>query len=493
MKQQRLQALTIVAAALALISSQAAGDQILGPWQVVVNNGDIVPGDTRNFNSYNQPSLSMDGFVVFRARSQSGSGGEPAHGIFARDMSLRLPMITVFDRNTLVPWPNNLDSMFTEPPSFPRIDMLSHTIASRGNHPPVWEYILPDETESRAGTTGIYTNPYGLLIPGESNLGAVPDFPFFSVPGVDGVKFDVFPGAPAVTDESTIVFKGNYTIPDPENPDQTISKTGVYYRDLLPAPTGGTGPAVLIANSDTLIPGTSTLFGSTAPPSAAGRFAVFTGWDNEFAPTLGGIYLAPLEGPNPPLTTLVEIGGQVPGEEEGVTFNQLGEGLSFDGRFVGFWGSFGSETRTITLQCPTDGNKDLIQYCNEQYPDGYTTTVPCSRAFSWRTWSPVSPLSSPRRQLTSTIASTGTSRATCRESAAAKTMARNRRDGALPHSLRYPARRMKTRQMTCLKPSSRRHQESSATQKARLMGCIGGRRREGRHWSRSCKQEWMGH
>ena len=148
MKQKRLQALTIAAAALAFISSQAAGDQILGPWQVVVNNGDIVPGDTRNFNSYSQPSLSMDGFVVFRARSQGETGGGPADGVFARDMSLGVPMLTVFDRNTLVPWPNNLDLMFTEPPSFPRIDMLSHTVASRGIHPPVWDYILPDETEN---------------------------------------------------------------------------------------------------------------------------------------------------------------------------------------------------------------------------------------------------------------------------------------------------------------------------------------------------------
>ena len=263
----------------------------------------------------------------------------------------------------------------------------------------------------------------------------MPDFPFFSVPGLDGVKFDVFPGAPAVTDESTIVFKGNYTVPDPQNPDATISKTGVYYRDLLPDPTGGTAPAVLIANSDSLIPGSSTMFGSTAPPSAAGRLAVFAGFDNEDAPSLGGIYLAPLEGPSPPLTALVEIGGQVPGEAQGVGFNKLGEGVSFDSRFVGFWGAWGSETRTITLQCPTDGNKDLIAYCNEQYPDGYTTRFPCIRAFLFTIWSPVSPLPSPRRRTISTIASSGTSRAMCRGA----TRIPNRRDGVLPHSLRSRA------------------------------------------------------
>lgn len=359
-----------------LLSSAAMADPVVAPWRVVVNNGVIVPGDTRNFNSYNQPSLSMDGFVVFRGRSQGGTTGEPAHGVFTRDMSLGTPLNTVFDRGTLVPWPNNLDGMFTEPPSFPRIDMRSHTIASRGVHPPVWEYILPDGTETRAGTTGIYTDPFGLLLTGESNLGEVPEFPFFSVPGIGGLKFDVFPGAPAVTNRSTIVFKGNYTVEDPQNPDETITKTGVYYRDLLPAPAGGTLPAVLIANSDTLIPGTSTPFGSTAPPSAVGRRAVFAGFDNEDAPTLGGIYLAALKQSSPPLYPLIQIGGQVPEEADGTVFNELGEGVSYDGRFVGFWGAWGSETRTITLQCPTDGNKDLIEYCNEQYPDGYTTTVP---------------------------------------------------------------------------------------------------------------------
>ena len=41
--------------------------------------------------------------------------------------------------------------------------------------------------------------------------------------------FDVFPGAPAVTGETTIVFKGNFTVGD-------VGKTGVFYRDLAPEP-----------------------------------------------------------------------------------------------------------------------------------------------------------------------------------------------------------------------------------------------------------------
>ena len=350
-------------------------------WQVVVNNGVTVPGDpsNRKYNSYNQPSLNVDQLVVFRARSKGGNSGEPAHGIYTRDMALGTPVSRAFDRNTAVPYPNNLGTTFIEPPSFPRIDMWSPTIASRGVHPPVWRYLLGDDTETRAGTTGIYTNPFGSLITGASNLGEVPAFPFFSVPGSPGIKFDVFPGAPAVSDSATIAFKGNYAVPDPADPNATIGKTGVFYRNLGPGPTGGTSPSVLIANTDTLIPGSSNPFGSTAPPSTAGRLAVFAGFDNEDAPTLGGIYLAPLSGTSPALTTLVAIGTQVPGEKKGVGFNKLGEGVSFDGRFVAFWGAWGTETKTLLLQCPTDGNKERIQYCMELYPDGFTTSVPLNQ------------------------------------------------------------------------------------------------------------------
>ena len=374
---------------LSIALASAAFAQTAFDWQTVVNNGVTVPGDTRTFNSYNQPSVNVHQLVVFRARSKGGSGGEPAHGVFTRDMAKKkAALVVIFDRNTTVPQPNNLGSMFVEPPSFPRIDMSSATIASRGNHQPVWNYLLPDSTETRAGTTGIYTNPFGPLITGASNLGAVPDFNFFAVPGTDpAIKFDVFPGAPAVTDSTTIVFKGNHSVPDPTDSTATISKTGVYYRILanrpIPlldgtalSPAGGTNPVVVIADSDTLIPGTTTNFGSTAPPSAANGQAVFAGFDNEDAPTMGGIYMAPLTGSYPTLTPLVRIGDPVPGEAPGMVFNKMGEGLSFDGRFVGFWGAWGTDTTTLTLQCVDEGNQDRVAYCKGQYPGGFTTTVP---------------------------------------------------------------------------------------------------------------------
>ena len=159
------------------------------------------------------------------------------------------------------------------------------------------------------------------------------------------------------------MFKGNYTV-------NLIGKTGVYYRNLknTTGPEGGTQPVVLIANNThTLIPGTKKLFGSTAPPSAVDEQAVFAGFDNEENPTAGGIYLAPLEpyklNKQPKLKTPVSIGSQVPGEPKNTKFNKLGEGVSFDGRFVAFWGAWGAENKTVRLYCREEGNKDLKAYC----------------------------------------------------------------------------------------------------------------------------------
>jgi len=369
--------------ALAATAVAAPPSPSLFQWSTVANNRDDMPAvdgcAAKKFNSYNQPSVNVYGLVVMRARSRGGEGmqapeqaaeqaGEnckkPVHGIYTRDMSVfGSPIVKILDRTTEVPWPNNANypptnpslTQFVETPSFPRIDMTSGAIATRGNHQPVWKY-----ADTRAGTTGIYTNPYyGKLITGASKLGAAPGFEYFAVPGVSPpTMFDVFPGAPAVTNQSTIVFKGNYTV-------DGIGRTGVFYRSLENADGGGTGSVKLIANNTTTyIPGTTTLFGSTSPPSAVNGMVVFAGFDNEEAPTLGGIYLAPIA-QTPPLTTLVSIGGRVPGEGVNTRFTGLGEGAAFDGRYVAFWGSWGSATRTLRLYCPTEGNKDRIAYCNQ--------------------------------------------------------------------------------------------------------------------------------
>jgi hypothetical protein len=364
MRHRYLRSLFVAAGVIAVLAAVTASDagRPRFHWTAVVNNNDQMPGapGARTFNSYNQPSVNLDGMVVFRARSRGGPPlGQPTHGIYARDMAAESPVVGILDRTIEVPYPNNLDTTFVETPSFPRIDMWSNTIATRGNHQPVWRYFLDDGTETRGGTTGIYTNPYGPLLTGASKLGDVPDFTFLEVPEFPGIRFEVFPGAPSVTEGDTIVFKGNYTV-------DLVGKTGVYFRHLENESTGGTSPVVLIANNtDTLIPHTDTVFGSTAPPTAAGRNVVFAGFDDEDSPTLGGIYLAPLQS-EPPLTTLVSIGGRVPGESFNDTFHRLGEGSAFDGRFVGFWGAWGAETRTVRLYCAEEGERDRIAFCNQE-------------------------------------------------------------------------------------------------------------------------------
>ncbi len=350
-------------------------------WTTVANISDVMPGDVRTFNSFNQPSVNSDGLVAIRGRSKGGQGaGEPLRGVYSRQMGRSPgPLTVVFDNATTVPQPNNTfygDALgtFTEFPAFPRVGQDSKTIASRAQSKPVWTYTLPDGSETRAGTSGIYVMRQGERISAMTQLGSVSGFSYYAVPGAAaGVKFDQFPGAPAVSGTNGVVFKGNYT--------DGVQKTGIFFRTFnAGAPYAMTQ---VIASSDTVIPGQpvgGARFGSTAPPSASATDVVFLGLDNEELPTHGGIYLAPLT-TRPALKTLVSIGGQVPDEPAGTAFSRLGEALSYDGRFVAFWGAWGSATRTLVLQCPQDGQSAVIAFCQKKYPDGHTVQVPVNQGF----------------------------------------------------------------------------------------------------------------
>ena len=348
-------------------------------WITIANNTMQMPNSSQNFNSYNQPSINVNGTVVFKGQGKGSSG--PTFGVYVHKLSGHgnQPTTVIADNSTVVPQPNNTTyngqlATFTQFSSFPRIDMDSDTAAFRGQSQPVWTYTLPDGTETRSGSAGIFTNPTSSLITGVGLLGAVPEYSYFQVPGAPaGTRFDVFPGSPAITGHSIVAFKGNYT-------EGTTSKTGVYYRDTVTA--GGQEPVILVANSDTVIPnqpsGGTVLFGSTAPPSAANGMMVFAGYDNEDNPTLGGIYAAPLV-PSTTLQTIVSIGDPVPGETGNATFNRFGEGLAFDGRFIAFWGAWGNQTKTLHLLCSTDGNKDIVAACNQMYPNGYDAIEPINQ------------------------------------------------------------------------------------------------------------------
>ncbi len=364
-----------------------AGGEGQGPWRGIANNASEAPGTGQTFRSFNQPSVDRHGVAVFRARATGP--GEPIRGIYLRRMNSQgQPIETIVERGDEVPQPNNTQTppdsgelaSFLEFPSFPRIDANLSIVATRGQHEPVWTYEVGKGEETRVGTAGVYVAQGGMLETGASLLGAVldaqsglPVFPEFSVPGMPvGTRFDQFPGAPSL-DGGLIAFKGNFT-----DPDSGLGKTGVFFRQVFDGPTQLTHR---IASSDTIIPGQpkggEVRFGSTASPSAADGQLVFLGLDSEEAPTMGGIYLAALAA-DPALLPIVEIGGMVPGAE-GEMFNRIGEALSFDGRYVSFWGAWGSETRTIVLECPTDGNPAIIAYCNEQHPDGYSVEIPVNQ------------------------------------------------------------------------------------------------------------------
>lgn len=331
-------------------------------WQTIVHNGIVAPNSENNFNSYGQPSVNKLGTVVFRARTAGGHTGRQT-GIYFRDIAGGT-VIPMADLTTFVPAPNNLGTKFREFPSIPRIAMNADLMATRGIHSPVYTFLLPDNTETRAGTTGIYAQ-LGLGIPrtGASKLGAVPGFDLFAVPGTTDVPFDVFPGSPAIADDGTVVFKGNFTI-------DGVGKTGIFFRRLTDTEGGGTAATEMIASSDTPIPnlpnGVTLNFGSTAPPSVAGTKVVFVGLDNEENPSYGGIYLAPIQA-GATLQPIIMIGSSVPGTDL-PALTKIGEGISYDGQYIAFWGAWGTATKTVRLYCPTDGNADLRAFCNGDDP-----------------------------------------------------------------------------------------------------------------------------
>ncbi len=380
-----------------LVPAAAAQDTlpVAFTWSTVANSASVIPGGdgVRTFNSFNQPSVNGAGLVVIRARSKGGAassedqGRQPLRGIYARHMGRKASQLSVvFDTQTVVPGPNNTlyqdkPGTFTEFPAFPRIGLVNDTMVSRAQSKPVYEYqvgtdpITGEPITTRTGTSGVYAMANGNRVGAMAQLGAVAGFEHFGVPGATpGTKFDQFPGAPAVAKENSVAFKGNYT-------DGVVSKTGIFFRVF----STGSRQAMtkVIASSDTVIPGQpvgGVRFGSTAPPSASEDDVVFLGLDNEENPTLGGIYRAPLA-TKPRLRTLVSIGDRVPGEHNGTNFNRLGEALSYDGESVAFWGAWGSETRLVTLICPTDGQAAVIEYCNQTYPTGFKVNVPVNQGF----------------------------------------------------------------------------------------------------------------
>lgn len=353
-------------------------------WTTVVNNGDAAPVSKATtsvpyFFSYNQPAVNEAGQVVFRARAKpktgegaTGGGGEPVRGVYTRALA-PLGTIEIVADNLVapVPAPNTTSATFIEFPSTPRADALSAMVASRGQSKPV----VTNFDGTKVGTSGVYVQS-GELQTGASQVAGVQLTPgvypyfYFGVPGeAIGTKFDQFPGSPSPVASKIVAFKGNYTI-------NAVGKTGVFYRNLSKTDN----PVQKVVKAGDKIPGFGQYnFGSAAPPSAAvapnrKSKIVFAGFDNEDAPKAGGIYVSDLVNPGKPpspITPVISILKDTPITDlsgAGMTtikLNTIGEGLSFNGKWVSFWGGWGDAVNEIKKYCPTDGNKDLIAYCNQ--------------------------------------------------------------------------------------------------------------------------------
>lgn len=359
-----------------LITSQALATPLSG-WNSVANTATKLPGDTsQNFFSFNQPSINDAGLVVFRGRAKASAKKENQggiiSGIFTRDMSQSgAPPTTISSRGAEVPTPNNIEqpgpAKFNEFPSIPRIDSSSKTIAFRGQSQPSWNVVLGEGEETRSGTAGIYAVlDNGNLSTAIRNIEPTNGIPEYLVPGENNLRFEQYPGSPSPSG-SKIAYKGNWT--------DTLGKgqTGVFYRDLQAE--NGQAKSVQIARRGDEIPtealptGTALAqFGSTAPPSAAENKMVFTGLDNENSPAAGGIFLAEMA-ENSNLKTITGFNTEVPGNS-GKKLSSFGEALSFDGRYVGFWAGWGSETIQKTFECGSVGNRSLLADCNSQDNNG---------------------------------------------------------------------------------------------------------------------------
>ena len=212
-------------------------------------------------------------------------------------------------------------------------------------------------------------------------LGDVAGFEYFKVPIADvplGTGFDQFPGSPAVTERNTIVFKGNFAV-------RGAGKTGVFYRDIA-ANRGvrrSKSSRVRTRRFPVTVPGTAAR--SRSARRAAQRGGQDRGvcrLDDEGGPTAAASTGRSSASKPITLEKVVGVDDQVPGEVN-QRFKTFGEAISLssNGRSVLFWGTWGTETREVTLTCPAEGNVDLRTYCKQVTGNGLKVFVPVNQGF----------------------------------------------------------------------------------------------------------------
>ncbi len=386
----------------------------LEPWARVANRNDVIPGTEQPFTFFSEPSVNRLGAVVFRgANGQTSSHPlapvNPLAGVYLRLMgSADQPVQMLFQRGTEVPAPNNVENPplsghlagFREFPGFPRIDADALMATARGSSGAVWRFYLPDGEEVREGTSGVFATSNGSRYTVCNMLGDAfdPDtldmtFPQFGVPNEhEGTAFTGFPGTSTVGDSRYVAFKatwsGGWGMAMP--PDHR--QTGLFVRDLA----GQEDVLREVISTEMDIPG-STLAKSQprveyiGAPSACDNNLVFLALDDYERPSHGGIYrttfftnpgVANGSSSTPTdLVPVVRLGDAVPGVDHPEQFEELGEAISINGRWIAFWGAWNHDNHEVRFDCPSEEeDPELAKYCQHEenlalHHDGFEVHV----------------------------------------------------------------------------------------------------------------------
>ena len=350
----------------------ATSASLAATWRPLVNTLDTVPGSTTTkFVRYSAPSINGLLTAVFRAEGADGSAG-----VYARNLNpvsaAKGPLITIAQSGGIVPQPNNLGALFDDFSDFPRIDKSASSISLVGLHGPVWTPAPPQLGKSGIFVTDIKKTPLSLTT-AVSQLGSLQGFSKWQVPNAPaGTTFDrvTYASNRTIAGVLHVVFRGEYQDGGPQH--------GVYYRAMDPA---NTSPIYSLRNTKTsLIPGlANTLFGYLSPPSAGGYdTAALIGldkpivWTSTQNPTWGAVSKMHLT-KNAYFPSYVKLGYKVPGVSGAAYFTRFGDTVSWNGRYILFWGSWGTAFKPVKMVCPTEGDPEAIQSCNAKYQ---TTPTP---------------------------------------------------------------------------------------------------------------------
>ena len=318
---------------------------------------------------------------MFRARSRGGEGGgpgqgEPERGIYMRNLAEQGPLYMVFRRSGTVPQPNNTTTGQRQgsarvvqrvPVGAAHRRRFRHDRDARPVDAGVDLSCCDGRRQRpRTGTLGVYTSSsHGMPTTGASMLGDVYGRRVESSrPSRTSRCRCTAPCRPVLASTSsrarprsrsatTIVFKGNFAVGGrrqdgrllPRHRRQGRHRADRADRKFLHEDSG-------IADRS------ARTFGSTAPPSAGGKYAVFAGYDNEqAADERRHLSRAPRQEADR-ARDRGEDRRSGARRTQGQKFERVRRGdvgVVQRAHTSLFWGGWGGE-RDVTLVCPDEGN-----------------------------------------------------------------------------------------------------------------------------------------